>query len=44
MAPLFAFAVLASGKPLTAAMAREHYALVNALGEPGLATEIGDFP
>ena len=33
MAPLFAFAVLASGKPLTAAMAREHYALVNALGE-----------
>jgi len=31
MAPLFAFAVLASGAALTAAMAREHYALVNAL-------------
>jgi len=31
MAPLFAFAVLASGVPITAAMAREHYALVNAL-------------
>jgi DNA-binding GntR family transcriptional regulator len=31
MAPLFAFAVLASGVPMTAAMAREHYALVNAL-------------
>jgi DNA-binding GntR family transcriptional regulator len=31
MAPLFAFAVLASGVQLTAAMAREHYALVNAL-------------
>jgi DNA-binding GntR family transcriptional regulator len=31
MAPLFAFAVLASGVPLTAAMAREHHALVNAL-------------
>jgi DNA-binding GntR family transcriptional regulator len=31
MAPLFAFAVLASGVPMTAAMAREHYTLVNAL-------------
>src|SRR5712691_4679568 len=30
-APLFAFVVLASGKPMTAAMAREHYALVEAL-------------
>src|SRR5216683_1599238 len=37
MAPLFAFVVLASGKPMTAAMGREHYALVEALrsvGEP----------
>jgi DNA-binding GntR family transcriptional regulator len=31
MAPLFAFAVLASGVQLTAAMAKEHYALVSAL-------------
>src|SRR5438552_3296356 len=31
MAPLFAFVVLASGRPLTAAMAREHYTLVEAL-------------
>ena len=31
MAPLFAFVVLASGHPLTAAMAREHYVLVEAL-------------
>jgi DNA-binding GntR family transcriptional regulator len=31
MAPLFAFAVLASGVPMTAAMAREHYTLVDAL-------------
>jgi DNA-binding GntR family transcriptional regulator len=31
MAPLFAFVVLASGMPLTAAMAREHYEIVNAL-------------
>jgi DNA-binding GntR family transcriptional regulator len=31
MAPLFAFVVLASGRPLTAAMAREHYAIVEAL-------------
>jgi DNA-binding GntR family transcriptional regulator len=31
MAPLFAFVVMASGVPVTAAMAREHYALVNAL-------------
>jgi DNA-binding GntR family transcriptional regulator len=31
MTPLFAFAVLGSGVAITAAMAREHYALVNAL-------------
>ena len=31
MAPLFAFVVLASGKPLTAAMGREHYTLIEAL-------------
>jgi DNA-binding GntR family transcriptional regulator len=31
MAPLFAFVVLASSHPLTAAMGREHYALVEAL-------------
>jgi len=31
MAPLFAFVVLASGKPMTAAMGREHFALVEAL-------------
>ena len=31
MAPLFAFVVLASGAPLTAAMGREHYAIVEAL-------------
>ncbi len=31
MAPLFAFVVLASGRPLTASMGREHYELVNAL-------------
>jgi DNA-binding GntR family transcriptional regulator len=31
MAPLFAFVVLASDLPITAAMAREHYALVDAL-------------
>jgi DNA-binding GntR family transcriptional regulator len=31
MAPLFAFAVLASSVPVTAAMAREHYAFINAL-------------
>ena len=31
MAPLFSFVVLASGRPLTAAMAREHYVLVEAL-------------
>jgi DNA-binding GntR family transcriptional regulator len=31
MAPLFAFVVMASGVPMTAAMAREHYTLVNAL-------------
>jgi DNA-binding GntR family transcriptional regulator len=31
MTPLFAFVVLASGLPMTAAMAREHYNLVNAL-------------
>jgi DNA-binding GntR family transcriptional regulator len=32
MAPLFAFVVLASNVPMTRAMAREHYALVDALG------------
>jgi DNA-binding GntR family transcriptional regulator len=31
MAPLFTFVVLASGAPLTASMAREHYELVHAL-------------
>ena len=31
MAPLFAFVVLASDLPITAAMAREHYVLVDAL-------------
>jgi DNA-binding GntR family transcriptional regulator len=31
MAPLFAFVVVASGAPLTGAMAREHYPLVDAL-------------
>jgi DNA-binding GntR family transcriptional regulator len=31
MAPLFAFVVLASGRPVTAAMGREHYTLVEAL-------------
>ncbi len=31
MAPLFAFVVLASGHPTTAAMGREHYAIVEAL-------------
>ena len=31
MAPLFAFVVVASGSPLTAAMAREHYELIEAL-------------
>jgi DNA-binding GntR family transcriptional regulator len=31
MSPLFAFVVLASGHPMTAAMGREHYALVEAL-------------
>jgi DNA-binding GntR family transcriptional regulator len=31
MAPLFAFVVLASDKPTTASMGREHYALVDAL-------------
>jgi DNA-binding GntR family transcriptional regulator len=31
MAPLFAFVVLASGKPVTASMGREHYVLVEAL-------------
>lgn len=31
MAPLFAFVVLASGKPMTAAMGREHFAIVEAL-------------
>src|SRR6202047_4327682 len=31
LAPLFAFVVLASGRPMTAAMGREHYTLVEAL-------------
>jgi DNA-binding GntR family transcriptional regulator len=31
MAPLFAFVVLASGRPMTAAMGREHYTLIEAL-------------
>lgn len=31
MAPLFAFAVVASGSPLTADMGREHYELIHAL-------------
>jgi len=31
MSPLFAFVVLASDRPLTASMAREHYVLVDAL-------------
>jgi DNA-binding GntR family transcriptional regulator len=31
MAPLFSFVVLSSGAPLTASMAREHYAIVEAL-------------
>jgi len=33
MAPLFAFVVMASGVPLTASMAREHYELIRALRE-----------
>src|ERR1700736_2368594 len=40
MAPLFAFVVLASGHPMTAAMGREHYAIVEALRsleEPGFS-------
>jgi DNA-binding GntR family transcriptional regulator len=43
MAPLFAFVVLASGVPLTAAMAREHYDLVHALRslhEPEFSTVV----
>jgi DNA-binding GntR family transcriptional regulator len=43
MAPLFTFVVLASARPLTAAMAREHYALVEALRsmeEPGFSAEV----
>jgi DNA-binding GntR family transcriptional regulator len=31
MAPLFAFVVLASGRPLTASMGREHYTLIESL-------------
>jgi DNA-binding GntR family transcriptional regulator len=31
MAPLFAFVVLASGRPLTAAMGKEHYTIIEAL-------------
>jgi DNA-binding GntR family transcriptional regulator len=40
MAPLFTFVVLASSHPLTAAMGREHYAIVEALRsveEPGFS-------
>jgi DNA-binding GntR family transcriptional regulator len=43
MAPLFAFVVLASGHPMTAAMGREHYALVEALRsmeEPEFSTVV----
>ena len=43
MAPLFAFVVLASGAPLTAAMAKEHYLLIDALRnlkEPEFTTSI----
>src|ERR1700719_368730 len=43
MAPLFAFVVLASAHPLTAAMGREHYALVEALRsmeEPGFSAMV----
>jgi DNA-binding GntR family transcriptional regulator len=43
MSPLFVFVVLASGVKLTAAMAREHYALVNALRrleEPEFSTVV----
>lgn len=31
MAPLFAFVVLASTRPLTASMGREHYTLIESL-------------
>ena len=43
MAPLFTFVVLASSRPLTAAMGREHYALVEALRsmeEPGFSAQV----
>lgn len=43
MAPLFAFVVLASGAPLTGAMAREHYELIEALQnleEPEFSTTV----
>jgi DNA-binding GntR family transcriptional regulator len=43
MAPLFTFVVLASAHPLTAAMGREHYALVEALRsmeEPGFSEQV----
>src|SRR5579862_1089040 len=43
MAPLFTFVVLASSHPLTSAMGREHYALVEALRsmeEPGFSDQI----
>ncbi|MEO5954056.1 MAG: GntR family transcriptional regulator [Chloroflexia bacterium] len=43
MMPLFTFVVLASGAPLTASMAREHYALVNALrnlNEPEFSVQV----
>ena len=43
MAPLFVFVVVASGAPLTAAMGREHYNIINALRdlkEPEFTAEI----
>jgi DNA-binding GntR family transcriptional regulator len=43
MAPLFAFVVLASDAPLTAAMGREHFRLIDALEtlqEPEFTTEV----
>jgi DNA-binding GntR family transcriptional regulator len=43
MAPLFAFVVLASDLPVTAAMAREHYVFIDALkglGEPAFSESV----
>jgi len=43
MAPLFAFVVMASGAPLTSAMAHEHYELIDALAnlkEPEFAATV----